>query len=430
MQRFSSRTILTARLAVACALVFSVACSGGGSTTSPGGTTSGSGASNTSNNQSSGPATLTVWAMGDEGDKLGNSDILQQFQKDNPDITVNVTAIPWSVAHDKLITAVAGKQTPDITQLGSTWAGEFSKLNALDDVPNSIKGDQFYEGATAAGSFNNKLVGVPWYVDTRVLYYRTDLAQKAGMASAPQTWDDLNQLAMGYHNAGSRYGIALSSNNWQEYAPFLYSAGGDIMSGGKFTLDSPEAVRALNEYVTFFKQNLTPQSQPQGFDVAQSFVSGDTPMFFSGPWHRSLINKAAPDLEGKWATARVPKDKSSTSFVGGAELAVFKNGQHKDAAWKFVNYMVQPSTQVAWYKAINDLPAVKSAWSDPSIANEPSLKVFGDQLNDAKAPPSIPQWEEIAKQIDNWLEKACLGQATPEDAAKGMQQAATSIYKP
>jgi multiple sugar transport system substrate-binding protein len=414
-----SRTVATARFAAVFVLLFSIACS-----------SSASNGTATTAKPASGPVTLTIWAMGDEGDKLGNSDVLQGFQTANPDIKVEVTSIPWTVAHDKLITAVAGKQTPDITALGTTWAGEFDKLNVLDPVPSTISPDQFYQGAIDAGSVNNKLVGVPWYVDTRVLYYRTDLAQAAGIAQAPQTWDDLNKLAAAYHAGGAKYGIAVSSNNWEEYAPFLYSAGGDIMQGGKFTLDTPEAVRALNEYVAFFKQNLTPQSEPQGFDVTQTFVAGDTPMFFSGPWHGSLITKAAPQLEGKWATARVPKDKSSTSFVGGAEWAVFKSSPNRDAAWKFVQYMLQPTTQVAWFKAINDLPAVKAAWTDPSISGDASLKVFGDQLTDAKAPPPVAQWEEIAKQIDAWLEKAALAQITPEAAATGMQQAATSLYKP
>jgi len=413
------RIVGIARLVTAAVLVFTVACSSNSS--SGNSTTSGS---------SSGNVTLQVWAMGDEGDKLGSSDVIQQFQQANPNIKVNVTAIPWNVAHDKLITAVAGKQTPDVTQLGTTWAGEFSKLNAIDDVPSSINKADFYQAAIDAGSYNGKLVGVPWYVDTRVLYYRTDLAQQAGINQAPQTWDDLNKLAQAYHSGGAKYGIAVSSNNWQEYVPFLYSAGGDIMQDNKFTLDSPAAVKALTEYVGFFQQNLTPQTEPQGFDVTQTFTAGDTPMFLSGPWHRSLIDKAAPNLEGKWSTAMVPKDQSSTSFVGGAEFAVFKNSPNRDAAWKFVQYMTQPATQVAWYKDINDLPAIKSAWNDQTISNDASLKVFGDQLNSAKAPPSIPQWEEIAQQMDDWLQKACLGQVSPQDAATGMQQAATGIYKP
>lgn len=412
------RIQFVARVAAVAALVFSAACSSNSSGSS--GTAGGSGASG-------GTVTLSVWAMGDEGDKLGNSDVVQQFEQANPNIKVNVTSIPWNVAHDKLITAVAGKQTPDVTQLGTTWAGEFSKLNAMDDVPGSINKDDFYSAAIDAGSYNGKLVGVPWYVDTRVLYYRTDLAQQAGISQAPQTWDDLNKLAQAYHSNGAKYGIALSSNDWEQYVPFLYSAGGDIMQNNQFTLDSPAAVKALTEYASFFQQNLTPQTQPQGFDVTQSFVSGDTPMFFSGPWHRSLIGKAAPNLEGKWATAMVPKDQSSTSFVGGAEFAVFKNSPNRDAAWKFVQYMTQSSAQVAWYKDIADLPAVKSAWQDQSISGDQSLKVFGDQLKDAKAPPSIPQWEEIAQKMDDWLQKASLGQISPQDAAKGMQQDATSI---
>jgi len=425
MQRTLSGSAMV-RLAAVLVLVCSVACSGNNASSGTGGNNAqgGGGSAN------SGPVTLNVWAMGDEGDKLGSSDVIQQFQQANPNIKVNVTAIPWSVAHDKLITAVAGRQTPDVTQLGTTWAGEFSKLNAMDDVPSSINQNDFYKAAVDAGSYNNKLVGVPWYVDTRVLYYRTDLAQQAGISQPPQTWDDLNKLAQAYHGAGAKYGVALSSNNWEEYVPFLYSAGGDIMQNNQFTLDSPAAVKALTEYVSFFQQNLTPQTEPQGFDVTQTFVAGDTPMFFSGPWHRSLISKAAPNLEGKWATARVPKDQSSTSFVGGAEFAVFKNSPNRDAAWKFVQYMVQPSTQVAWYKDINDLPAIKSAWDDASISNDQSLKVFGDQLNDAKAPPSIPQWEEVAQQMDQWLQKACLGQVSPQDAATGMQQAAAGISKP
>ncbi len=424
------RIVSIARLAAVAALVLSAACSSNNSNGTSGGTTSPSGGTTTTTSNS-GAVTLQVWAMGDEGDKLGSSDVVQQFEQANPNIKVNVTAIPWNVAHDKLITAVAGKQTPDVTQLGTTWAGEFSKLNAMDDVPSSINKSDFYQAAIDAGSFNGKLIGVPWYVDTRVLYYRSDLAQQAGMSQGPQTWDDLNKLAQAYHSGGAKYGIALSSNNWEEYVPFLYSAGGDITdSSGKFTLDSQAAVKALTEYVSFFQQNLTPQTEPQGFDVTQTFVSGETPMFFSGPWHRSLIQKAAPNLEGKWATVRVPKDQSSTSFVGGAEFAVFKNSPNRDAAWKFVQYMTQPQTQLAWYKDIADLPAVKSAWNDQSISSDQSLKVFGDQLNDAKAPPSIPQWEEVAQQMDDWLQKACLGQATPQDAATGMQQAATGIYKP
>ncbi len=378
----------------------------------------------------SGPVTLNVWSMGAEGDLLAKSDLVTQFHKENPNITVSVTPVPWAVAHDKLITSVAGRQTPDVTQLGTTWMGEFAKLNALDQPPSSIDNSAFFPSAQSTAVVNGKNYGAPWYVETRVLYYRTDLATKAGMSSAPQTWDDLNKMAQALKASGSKFGIDLGTNDWQQYLPFLWSNGGDIMKNGKFTLDSPEAVTALKEYTSFFTQGLTPGSQAQGFDVTQSFVSGDTPMFFSGPWMIGVIDKAAPQLKGKYGVVRMPKMKTSTSFVGGADLAVFKNSPNRDAAWKFVEFMTRKESQVSWYKTSADLPAVKASWQDPGLNGDASVKVFGDQLNDAKTPPAISQWEEIAKTIDDWMEKAALGKSTPEEATKGMQAAATALYKP
>jgi multiple sugar transport system substrate-binding protein len=150
-------------------------------------------------------------------------------------------------------------------------------------------------------------------------------------------------------------------------------------------------------------------------------------MFISGPWMAGLITKGGLD-QSKWAVAQMPKgDKSGTSFVGGSDWVVFKNSKNSDAAWKFVQFMTQKDTQVSWYKDIKDLPSRQDAWSDPALTADPNLKVFGAQMKDAKSTPNISQWEEVAKAIDDWEEKACLNKATPEDAAKGMQQQATQI---
>jgi multiple sugar transport system substrate-binding protein len=141
------------------------------------------------------------------------------------------------------------------------------------------------------------------------------------------------------------------------------------------------------------------------------------------------MQKQDPQITGKWAVARVPKDRSSTSWAGGGDLAVFKSSQHRDAAWKLVQFMAQSQQQLSWFKTINDLPAVKASWQDPTLSGDQNLKVYGDQLTSTKAPPAIAEWTEIETQINDWLEKASVGQVTPAAAAAGMQQAATSIHK-
>ncbi|MDQ6883070.1 MAG: sugar ABC transporter substrate-binding protein [Candidatus Dormibacteraeota bacterium] len=382
-------------------------------------------ATNPNTGGSSGPVTLQVWANGDEGDKLAASDVIANYKKANPNVTLQITPLPWSVAHDKLITSIAGRSTPDVAMIGTTWMGELTKLNAVTNLPSSFnKGDYFgMDTATA----NGNAYGVPWYVETRVLYYRKDLAAAAGVTSAPATWDDLTAMAQKLKAAGHKYGINFQTNDWQEFVPFIWSAGGDVMKNGKFTLDSPEAVKALTFYSDFFKKGLSRGTTPQGFDLIQAFVAGDDPAFVSGPWMAGLITKAGLD-QSKWAVAPMPKgDKSATSFVGGSDWVVFKNSKNPDAAWKFVQFMMQKDSQVAWYKDLNDLPALKDGWSDSALTADPNLKVFGGQLKDAKSAPNIAQWEEVAKAIDDWEEKAALNKVTPQDAAKGMQQQATQI---
>src|SRR5215207_1855064 len=141
-----------------------------------------------------GPAegTIEVWAMGTEGEKLG--DFAAAFQDDNPDATVEVTAVPWDAAHDKIATAIAAGETPDVSLIGSTWMGEFGATGGLDPTPaDLIDESAFFDAAWEGTVVDDTSYGVPWYVETRVLFYRTDLAEAAGYSEAPATWDDLKE---------------------------------------------------------------------------------------------------------------------------------------------------------------------------------------------------------------------------------------------
>jgi multiple sugar transport system substrate-binding protein len=383
---------------------------------------------NSSNSGStSGPVTLQVWADGDEGDKLAGSQTLANFKKQNPNFTINVTPLPWTVAHDKMVTAIAGRNTPDVAMIGSTWMGELTKLNAVTPLPSEVDKSAFFPGGMDTATANGNAYGLPWYVETRVLFYRKDLAEKAGVSSPPATWEDLMAMAGKMKAVGGKYGVNLQPNDWQEFLPIIWSNGGDIIKNGKPALNSPAAVKALATYSGFFKNGLTRGATPPGFALVQSFVSGDDPMFISGPWMVGLIQQAGLD-SSKLGLAIVPKgDKSATSYVGGSDWVVFKNSKNQAAAWKFVEYMTSKPAQVSWYGEIKDLPSRQDAWNDPSLSNDPNLKVFRDQLKNARTPPNIPQWEEVSKAIDDWLEKASLGKASPEEAANGMNQQVAQI---
>ncbi len=96
----------------------------------------------------------------------------------------------------------------------------------------------------------------------------------------------------------------------------------------------------------------------------------------------------------------IPAKTKSSSFVGGSDFVVFKKSKNRDSAWKLVQWLSDPKTQVKWYQQSTDLPSVKSAWEDPAIAGDPKLAKFGKQLETAQAPPTFPTWEQVVAGFD------------------------------
>ncbi len=370
---------------------------------------------------------IDVWAMGTEGEELGV--LAESFMADNPDVTVNVTPVPWDAAHDRIVNAIAGGEVPDVTMVGTTWMGEFAALGGLDPTPSNIDPSQFFEGAWNTTVVDGTSYAVPWYVETRLLYYRTDLAEEGGVTEAPATWDDLKALAEGIQGAGAQYGINLQPGGpgaWQTYMPFFWQAGGEILGeGGEFTLDGEACVEALTFYDSFFEEGLT---APAAADVPVEgeFANGNVGSFVSGPWMIGIVTDAGADPE-TWTVTHQPTEATGTSFVGGSNMAVLSDADNKEAGWAFIEYLSQPEVQVTWYETVSDLPSVQSAWDNEALSGDALLSAFGDQLEDAKAPPAIATWEEVAAEIDTVIEQVTVGDMAPEEGCTAMQEAASSV---
>ena len=118
-----------------------------------------------------------------------------------------------------------------------------------------------------------------------------------------------------------------------------------------------------------------------------------------------IVNDAGAD-PATWTVAHQPTEEAGTSFVGGGNISVFSDSDNKAAGWAFVDYLSQPEVQVKWFQTINDLPSVQAAWDDPALADDELLSAFGDQLADAKAPPAIATWEQVAARGDRHPDRA------------------------
>lgn len=317
---------------------------------------------------------LTIWAMGAEEGRLPA--LLKKFTAQNPDCNITMTPIPWSSAHDKITSAIAGGTTPDLTQIGNTWMSEFVGLEAFDPAPSSIDMARFFEGSRKKSVFHGTTYGVPWYVETRCVFWRKDLAREAGITKAPQTWEEFKALARAYKKAGAKFGVSLppgGQGSWQAYVPIMWSNAGAFM-----------------------------------IDTIEKAGGGEK-------------------LKEKYGVFLIPKKVSSISLLGGSSLAVFKTTKNRDSAWKLVEFLTNIQTQLEWYKDSGELPSIKDAWQDPSLASNEKMAVFGKQLKSAATSPTISTWEQVASKMDAQVEKVCRSGLTPAQALKTAQNEATSI---
>lgn len=413
----------TAALAVATALL-ATGCSRSAGTSA-----------DTASDLSSGPAkgSITVWAQGTEGEAL--TDFIKPFEKANPDVTVTVTPIPWDSAQNKYQTAIAGGTTPDIGMIGTDWMPSFA--SAFRAAPKAISTSGMFPENVKSVTVDGTVLGVPWYVETRVIFYRSDLMKQAGFDTFPTTWDGFTKLAQAYkEKAGATYAISLPVGGWNSFLgvmPFAWSNGASLLADGdsKWTIDTPEVTGGLDYVDGLFQSGLANRNPDSEANATSSnFVNGSVPMFLSGPWDiPGLKTAGGAGFEDKFAVAKIPASPTgtSTSLAAGSNLTVFKGSKNPDAAWKLIQWLTKPDVQVQWFKKVNDLPSQQSAWKDPALTSDPKVATFGEQLKNAIGLPSLQTWTQVSAAGDTEYEKIVRGGQDVGTGLAAIQSTAESL---
>lgn len=372
--------------------------------------------------------TLSFWALGREGELV--LDLLPDFERAHPGIRVAVQQLPWTAAHEKLLTAFAGDATPDLANLGNTWMPEFAALAALAPLDERVAAStalaeqDFFPGIWDTNVIDGTLYGVPWYVDTRLLFYRRDLLAKAGYDHPPGTWDEWRAMMVAVKRlmGPTNYAALLPIN---EYEPLLVLALQQedelLRDGGRYgNFESPGFLRALGFYASLFAGELAPRAtNTQISNVWQEFGRGFFSFYISGPWMiGEFKRRLPPELQGSWMTAPMPGPRGpGSSIAGGTTLAIFRASKHQDEAFALIEYLCRPEIQVRFHELSGNLPAEKSAWSSPALAGQETVRAFRAQLERARAAPKVPEWERIANRLRDVGEAVVNGRWTVEQGA-------------
>jgi len=366
--------------------------------------------------------------MGREGEVIAS--LLPEFSRLHPDIEVRVQQLPWSAAHQKLLTAFVGEATPDLCQLGNSWIPEFVALGALEPLQSRVersavvKPADYFGGIWQTNLVGGRLYGVPWYVDTRLLFYRRDLLAQVGYANPPRTWDEWRHMlaAIKARVGPERYSVLLPLN---EFEPLLVLALQQpeplLRDDGRFgNFETPGFHRALEFYrEAFIKGWAPPVANTQIANVWDELGRGYYSFYISGPWNIGEFKRRLPPAQqGTWMTAPMPgPDGPGASLAGGSSLVMFQRSRHKEEAWLLLEFLSAPQVQQRFYDLTGDLPPRRSTWEAPELAANVYARAFREQLERVKPAPRVPQLERIVTEMRLMAERVVHGDLTVDEGA-------------
>lgn len=370
------------------------------------------------------PAALTLWAMSYEGDYSPH--LMPAFTAATG-IPVEVQSLPWTAAHEKLLTAQAGGALPDVLMLPNGWVGEFALVGALARVADpALIADQF-PGVLDTVRHDGRDFAVPWSVAPQVQFYRRDLLERAGYAAPPTDWD--NWRAMGRRLKWLRpddYAVLMLLNWWDALFTFAGQTGSrplrDRDTRGNFA--TPQFREALGFYKSLFDEGLAPRAlSTEMQDPLSAFAKGYFAIYPSGPTLLlDLHRRRAEIAPEQWGVARMPGPHGPGPATGvSSSLAVSNQSRRPADAWKLVRHLTAPATELRMQTLIGNLPARRSAWQSPQLAT-PTLAPFADQMLAPFAAPNIVEWERILAEVQLIAERVVRGLLTIDQGVVSMDR--------
>jgi N,N'-diacetylchitobiose transport system substrate-binding protein len=336
----------------------------------------------------SGGESIRLWLNGgDTPDELVNYAIAE-FNKIHPDVEVKFERQQWTGILEKLTTSLSSSDSPDVVEFGNTQAQGFEAAGAVVDLTEhqaELGGDDLLQSLLEAGTYDGKLYGVPYYAGARIVLYRKDLFEKAGI-EVPTTLEEFLAagVALKEDNADvpNFSGIYLPGRNWYAVLSFIWENGGDIATkdGDAWVgqLDSPGSIAGLEYFKQVFDDaNAAPADGDDANDYL-AFCNGEVGMMPAPGWKPGQIinpDDGCPDMEENIGVFALPGNSAGTTapvFLGGSVLSIPTNSQHPDLALDLLKIMVSPGYQAQFAEA-GTIPALKSeldavAGSDAAVA--------------------------------------------------------------
>jgi ABC-type glycerol-3-phosphate transport system substrate-binding protein len=320
-------------------------------------------------------------------------ELIKQFEKQNPEIKVSLELTNSDDRRNKLMTGIATKSPPEVSQVMPEEVISLAtknELRVLDDVVDSIGKEDFLSGSLLP--IHNHIYAIPYAGAASVLWVRTDLFQQKGL-QYPTTWDELlnaaENLTMDTNGDGKTdiYGMAIPAgkNKWTGHnlTVFTLMAGGHLFDKDlNVVYDSPESVTALSFYAKLSKYAPPGIGSYSYYETIDAFVSGRVAM---APYMGRLLSHVAtkaPDLEPYAKAVPFPRGKYKATYGTWDQYAVLSGSKFPEDGKKFLAFLSEPRHILKFSLTVPGhlVPPLKSIMEMPELYENPLIKRHLDDV--------------------------------------------------
>jgi multiple sugar transport system substrate-binding protein len=392
---------------------------------------------------SSGPTEITVWHgyQDTEGDVFKG--LVDQYNKEHPDVKVSELYSSNDLVLQKVLTAVRGDSAPDVAYMFGSWSPNIATIPSLVDMAEEVKKpdwkwDDFYQAEREAATVGEQVVGVPALVDNLAIVYNKKLFADAGVEPPTPnwTWDDFRAAAAKLTDpAKGQYGFLIPADGSEDtvwhYVPMLWEAGGDILTpdNTKAAFNSEAGVRALTTLQQMAVTDKSLYLDTTNENGPKLMNSGKVAMLVTGPWDLSQL--ADIDYDVQVMPTYAGSSGGHQTIAGPDNWVVFDNGdERKQAAIDFIKWLSAPEQVKAFSLGTGDLPIRASVGQDQAVLDQlnesvPGTAAFVDNLNNVKkVRPQVEQYPAVSEALGQAIVSVMLGKDQPKAALDAAAQAA------
>ena len=362
--------------------------------------------------------------------------MVAEFEKANPDIEVEYTAIPNSEFFTKMLIAMSTGTGPDAFNMSATRIAAYLDNKMVAPIQPSAFGlknqaeveNAWQPGTLKTASAGGKVYGIPSEYNVSALIVNAAHFKEAGLDpnKPPKTWDELmkyaEKLTVRKGNQIVRRGFDfyyVPNFYWLDFGVLSLQYGGHILNeaGTQSVINSRENVAAMQFwYDLVYKEKVAgPQySLKDSTNVMIDFANGGVSMFLCYPWGLGLL-QGTPVWKDTVVVPLPQRDQAHpVTHAYGYYWMVSNQSKNQDAAWKFLSYLA--SKPERWLKDVSFIQPRKGWTHLPEAQNFPYINVWLGEMGKSTFGDTSPAWAEISGAIQRAVESSIMNGTAPKDA--------------